>query len=143
MQTPADDLSERRYDRAVRSGIGEALRTLFVLKEPPPKRLLELLRALDQPKGGVTSGTEERPDEELSKQSKATSVIGRDTSEEKRVEKIPGGYLVRDANGQALVYVYCRGNQSEGPQAKVLTEDEARRIAINVAKLQGLLRRGD
>ena len=25
-----------------------------------------------------------------------------------RAEKIPGGYVVRDANGQALAYVYCR-----------------------------------
>jgi hypothetical protein len=44
-----------------------------------------------------------------------------------------------DANGQALAYVYSRDNEDEAPQAKVLTNDEARRIAINVAPLPELL----
>jgi hypothetical protein len=48
---------------------------------------------------------------------------------------MPGAYVVRDANGQALVYVYSRENEAEALQAKVLTADEARRVAINVAKL--------
>jgi hypothetical protein len=52
-----------------------------------------------------------------------------------RAEKIPGGYVVRDANGQALAYVYSRANEAEALQAKVLMEDEARRIAANIAKL--------
>jgi hypothetical protein len=51
-----------------------------------------------------------------------------------RADKIPGGYVVRDANGQALAYFYSRDNESEALQAKVLTKDEARRIAVNVAR---------
>jgi K+/H+ antiporter YhaU regulatory subunit KhtT len=50
---------------------------------------------------------------------------------------MPSGYVVRDANGQALVYLYSRDSEAEAMQAKVLTADEARRIAINVAKLPG------
>ena len=50
-----------------------------------------------------------------------------------RADKIAGGYVVRDANGQALVYVYSRDNEAEALQAKVLTKAEARRIAVNVA----------
>jgi hypothetical protein len=42
---------------------------------------------------------------------------------------------VRDANGQALAYLYSRDNEAEARQAKVLTKDEAPRIAVNVARL--------
>jgi len=58
-----------------------------------------------------------------------------------RAEKTPGGYVVRDGNSQALAYVYSRPNEAEALQAKVLTEDEARRIAVNIAKLPDLLLR--
>jgi hypothetical protein len=57
-----------------------------------------------------------------------------------REEKIAGGYVVRDANGQALVHIYARATESEAAQAKVLTMDEARRIAVNIAKLPALLK---
>ena len=55
------------------------------------------------------------------------------------VEQIPGGYKVLDASGQALAYVYARDTKAQADIAKVLTFDEARRIAANVARLPGLL----
>ena len=44
-----------------------------------------------------------------------------------------------DANSQALVYIYARETRQQADIAKVLTFDEARRIAVNVTKLPGLL----
>jgi hypothetical protein len=58
-----------------------------------------------------------------------------------RADPMPGGYVVRDANGQALAY--SRDNEAEARQAKVLTKDEARRIALNFARPPELLAKGE
>jgi len=55
------------------------------------------------------------------------------------VEEIPGGYKVKDANGQSLAYVYGRETRADADTANVLTMDEARRIARNIAKLPNYL----
>ena len=56
------------------------------------------------------------------------------------VEQIPGGYKVKDANGQALAYVYARETRADADIANVLTMDEARRIGSNIAELPTLLK---
>ena len=56
-----------------------------------------------------------------------------------RVEEMPGGYVVKDANDHALAYVYGHETFGDADIAKGLTRDEARRIARNIAKLPALL----
>jgi hypothetical protein len=55
------------------------------------------------------------------------------------VEQIPGGYKVKVATGQSLAYVYGRETKADADIANVLTMDEARGIASNIAKLPKLL----
>ncbi len=56
------------------------------------------------------------------------------------VEQIPDGYKVKDANGQVLAYVYARETRADASIANVLTMDELRRLASNIAKLPTLLK---
>jgi hypothetical protein len=59
-----------------------------------------------------------------------------------RADKMPGGYVVRDANGQALADAYPRQDPTEAIQAKTLTADEGRRLT-KVQRLTKVGRRWD
>lgn len=54
-------------------------------------------------------------------------------------EALDACFVVRDAQGQALAYVYFDAVPVVGTTEK-LERDEARRIAANIARLPGLLK---
>ena len=55
----------------------------------------------------------------------------------------PNYYVVRDADGQQIAYVYYSNEPDRRSAAKLLTKDEARRIAVNFAKLLDLVGKTD
>jgi endo-1,4-beta-D-glucanase Y len=48
-------------------------------------------------------------------------------------------FIVKDANGLGVAYVYYEEEPGRRAAANLMTKDEARRIAANIAKLPGLL----
>ncbi|MEQ1712885.1 MAG: hypothetical protein ABL908_15995 [Hyphomicrobium sp.] len=57
-----------------------------------------------------------------------------------RVEEIPGGFMVSDADSKVLAYIYASDIASEIDRG-ILTGDEARRVAAGIARLPELLAR--
>ena len=55
------------------------------------------------------------------------------------IEDIGAAFVVKDSPGQQLAYIYFEDEPGRRSAAKLLSKDEARRIAANIAKLSKIL----
>jgi hypothetical protein len=58
------------------------------------------------------------------------------------IEDLLACFIVKDSDGQALGYLYYEEDSGRRSTVKLLTKDEARRLAVNFAKLPDFLQKG-
>jgi hypothetical protein len=56
------------------------------------------------------------------------------------IDELEACFVVKDGTGQKLAYVYYEEESGRRTAAKLLSKDEARRIAATIAKLPALLK---
>jgi hypothetical protein len=86
----------------------------------------------------TTAETWRNPTESLHHEARP-HVTERRFSKPWKAEETDACFIIRDRNGQALAYVYYEEEPGRRSAANLLTRDEARRIAVNMAKLPELL----
>jgi len=53
------------------------------------------------------------------------------------VQELDACFVVKDGNGQKVAFVYFEDDPGRRSAAKLLTHDEAQRMAANIARLPG------
>jgi hypothetical protein len=71
----------------------------------------------------------------------ALDMTGRTFTPPWQIDESTESFCIRDAKGQPLAYVYYEDETGRRMAMGRLTKDEARRIAVNIAKLPDLLKR--
>jgi hypothetical protein len=69
-----------------------------------------------------------------------TAMKGRSFPTPWSIQDLGAAFVVRDGARHKLAYVYYEEEPGRRSAAKLLSKDEARRSAANIAKLPGLLR---